>query len=814
MALSPPPPSAGEPAAYLVLSPGAAAHVLGSVHVRVLAGSVEVQGAVLSEGGPRAGASLVAPPHGAALPLRCATARDVRMQPAPLAAAGGDEDGSVGASAAAPPVSAAAVLLLPPAVLAALHGEAAAAGVVGAGAAFQRAVVAVWPLLTSSTAGAAALRASAAALPLDAPVVRGGPSPSLAVRGACLLRCAPDEAAAPPAGGAVLLLATPAALAMAAADATADAAAAAAAGGTRRAAAGRACTTRFVLPARWASAAAAICARAVAPAAPPVVAFVLGAKGAGKSTFARLLVNRLLDARRGGAVAYLDLDAGQPEHTPPGMLALALVTAPLLSPPHLRTAHAAADAAEAAALGAPHALAPAARLLAARYIGDDSPAGDKDLFCAAARALFAEHAAHADCRGGVPLVVNGHGWLRGAGHETLQDALLAAQPTDVVFLDASRSGEGAAGAWAPIALAADEAAARLHGLLVPATPHARIHGAAAWHVVAAAGVIGGPDAAGSRAARSPRSRSGSAASLESSGSGGSSGGSSFIEASDEAQVGAPASGVLPRNQPPPRAARSPADGRGARLLTYLLWGAAAAIARTRDEDLLGAALDDGRGGAGALALPADVIATLRARAVASRASLLGGALAALSAVLADERPARAICIGTASPAYYAAACPAAIVSLASVRLVATASDAACACGSADACDDDQDGLARALQGQLVGLLSRRGSGECAHRPAALLACHGLAYVRHYDEHARELHLLTPVSPAKLAAAGVDTLASWRGAHDVPTQLLCRAAPGGDAFTASAADVVRAGTSSDVAAASSGGRKQPRRGEGE
>jgi pantothenate kinase len=48
----------------------------------------------------------------------------------------------------------------------------------------------------------------------------------------------------------------------------------------------------------------------------PLSVAVSGSKGSGKSAFARLLVNRLLSQGH-GVVAFLDLDPGQPEFTPP-----------------------------------------------------------------------------------------------------------------------------------------------------------------------------------------------------------------------------------------------------------------------------------------------------------------------------------------------------------------------------------------------------------------------------------------------------------------------------------------------------------------
>lgn len=64
----------------------------------------------------------------------------------------------------------------------------------------------------------------------------------------------------------------------------------------------------------------------------PLVVAVMGAKGAGKSTFMRVLANRLLaDTPR---VAFLDSDCGQPELTPPGMVSLHVLDAPRAGPSH------------------------------------------------------------------------------------------------------------------------------------------------------------------------------------------------------------------------------------------------------------------------------------------------------------------------------------------------------------------------------------------------------------------------------------------------------------------------------------------------
>jgi polynucleotide 5'-hydroxyl-kinase GRC3/NOL9 len=58
-----------------------------------------------------------------------------------------------------------------------------------------------------------------------------------------------------------------------------------------------------------------------------MTASVKGPKGSGKSTFTRMLVNRLL--LRHKQVAYLDCDTGQTEFTPPGMVSLHILSEPI-----------------------------------------------------------------------------------------------------------------------------------------------------------------------------------------------------------------------------------------------------------------------------------------------------------------------------------------------------------------------------------------------------------------------------------------------------------------------------------------------------
>jgi polynucleotide 5'-hydroxyl-kinase GRC3/NOL9 len=70
----------------------------------------------------------------------------------------------------------------------------------------------------------------------------------------------------------------------------------------------------------------------------PLILAVAGAKGVGKSTCVRHVINTLLSCANttttNNAVYLLDADVGQPELTPPGMLSLTHLTEPLLCPPY------------------------------------------------------------------------------------------------------------------------------------------------------------------------------------------------------------------------------------------------------------------------------------------------------------------------------------------------------------------------------------------------------------------------------------------------------------------------------------------------
>lgn len=149
---------------------------------------------------------------------------------------------------------------------------------------------------------------------------------------------------------------------------------------------------------------------------------VCGAKGVGKSTLARYLVNRCLGrfppttAGEESGVLFLDCDVGQPELSPPGLVSLTVVKSPLLGPPHT------------------HLCPPDSLDVVRRYwIGDAQSKGDPPYYLACLSALVGLWRGDASLRKR-PLVVNMDGWVKGFGETLLSGALEAVQPHVVLKL--------------------------------------------------------------------------------------------------------------------------------------------------------------------------------------------------------------------------------------------------------------------------------------------------------------------------------------------------------------------------------------------
>jgi len=141
-----------------------------------------------------------------------------------------------------------------------------------------------------------------------------------------------------------------------------------------------------------------------------------GAKNVGKSTLARILVNRFLSpditttaSLSGEGVLFLDVDVGQPEFTPPGFISLTQVKEPILGPPHS------------------HLMTP----LEAFFVGDITWKTKPNVMAHTLEVLLA---IYRSSWSHLPLVVNLDGWVKGLGEELLNTAVSLIQPTELLNL--------------------------------------------------------------------------------------------------------------------------------------------------------------------------------------------------------------------------------------------------------------------------------------------------------------------------------------------------------------------------------------------
>ncbi|KAJ2480946.1 Polynucleotide 5'-hydroxyl-kinase grc3 [Coemansia sp. RSA 2131] len=146
----------------------------------------------------------------------------------------------------------------------------------------------------------------------------------------------------------------------------------------------------------------------------PVYA-VAGAQGQGKSTFSRMLVNRLV--ARFGRVFYTETNLGQSEFAAPGALELTLVTAPVLGPPFTHTCR----------IEAYHAA----------YMGVVTPKNNPDWYAACVQRLvevYRDHVRNEPAHGAqaMPMVVNTQRWTRGLGLDLLYALCQSVAPTHFV----------------------------------------------------------------------------------------------------------------------------------------------------------------------------------------------------------------------------------------------------------------------------------------------------------------------------------------------------------------------------------------------
>eukprot|EP00934_Nitzschia_sp_Nitz4_P003058 Nitzschia sp. Nitz4//scaffold302_size22357//21333//22352//NITZ4_008563-RA/size22357-processed-gene-0.21-mRNA-1//1//CDS//3329547044//3048//frame0 len=130
---------------------------------------------------------------------------------------------------------------------------------------------------------------------------------------------------------------------------------------------------------------------------------ICGAKGVGKSTLLRFMVNRLLQTNP--IVAILDGDVGQPELAPPGVLRLSVQRRPLLQPPYWNVCNPEAYVEETI-----HSI----------YYGAVTTKVDPSRYIQAVETLMKKYNSFLEqSTVAVPLILNLDGWVKGMGYQVL-----------------------------------------------------------------------------------------------------------------------------------------------------------------------------------------------------------------------------------------------------------------------------------------------------------------------------------------------------------------------------------------------------------
>ena len=196
------------------------------------------------------------------------------------------------------------------------------------------------------------------------------------------------------------------------------------------------------IPEDWAAAVAHV-ERVTEVADTSMATIIVGRPNTGKSTLGLHLANSLL--QRGGHVAFLDLDPGQCEFTPPGFVSLVLL-APPLAGAHASRADSTGPIAHLPAVPGPVVGSAHTHLtgvygselpVLSFFVGATSPESDPTAYRTAVDSLVGRYFELAQAQagfGGLPLVVNTMGWIRGLGLELLAAAAASIRPRLVLSL--------------------------------------------------------------------------------------------------------------------------------------------------------------------------------------------------------------------------------------------------------------------------------------------------------------------------------------------------------------------------------------------
>ncbi len=159
----------------------------------------------------------------------------------------------------------------------------------------------------------------------------------------------------------------------------------------------------------------------------PLSVLICGPKSSGKSTFSKLLTNKLLSSsmkaknnengKSTAGILFLDLDPGQPEYSIPGQLSLIHIKEPNFGPPFSHPV----------TFGK-------SKVIRSHSIAAVSPASDPDHYIACAINLFKYCKVLLKSMPNLPLVINTPGWVLGTGLDLLVKMIKNFQPTDVIYM--------------------------------------------------------------------------------------------------------------------------------------------------------------------------------------------------------------------------------------------------------------------------------------------------------------------------------------------------------------------------------------------
>ncbi|KAK4445003.1 polynucleotide 5'-hydroxyl-kinase grc3, partial [Podospora aff. communis PSN243] len=152
----------------------------------------------------------------------------------------------------------------------------------------------------------------------------------------------------------------------------------------------------------------------------PVI-FLCGPKSSGKSTFGRLLANRLItdygdsNKKAWASAAILDIDPGQPEYGPPGVISLNKLSAPNLAPSFCHPT-----------------LKPTNGQLKSHAVAAITPAQDPSHYVECTLDLHAHYRATLGPK--CPVIINTPGWIQGTGLDILSSLVHEIRPTEVIYM--------------------------------------------------------------------------------------------------------------------------------------------------------------------------------------------------------------------------------------------------------------------------------------------------------------------------------------------------------------------------------------------